>query len=327
VFGWLKPQATTREFAPVKRASVDASPHMLDRDGVWIPNANSINDLIYERDGTSPEDLTAICRGWLERLGKESFGDRLSSGESSHFILLADVSPSHGKNILAFAEQTLSRYLEDFGDIAEFGPASKMPIIALSQADDYYKLISAFFEEGTYGLSSGLFVRRGVGFFIFPNEEMWALEAVIAHELLHAVVTHLPIPAWLNEGLAVNAEFRYGNRVMDPRRRDDLVPHHHAYWDEAKLQDFLSGELFSSATEGQELSYDLARQMVLGLSNDWSHMKDFILAAHYEDAGEAAAIKVFGLSLAIPLEVSTGVKGVTPRVVDEKTDTVTQIEK
>jgi hypothetical protein len=241
--------------------------------------------------------------------------------------LLADVPPTHGKNILAFAEQTLSRYFEDFGDIAEFGPASKMPIIALSQADDYYKLISAFFEEGTYGLSSGLFVRRGVGFFIFPNEEMWALEAVIAHELLHAVMTHLPIPAWLNEGLAVNAEFRYGNRVMDPRRRDDLVPHHRAYWDEPKLQDFLSGELFSSATEGQELSYDLARQMVLGLSNDWSHMKEFILAAHYEDAGEAAAIKVFGLSLAIPLEVSTGVKGVTPRVVDEKTDDNTQIKQ
>jgi hypothetical protein len=319
VLGWLKPKQSARKLAPIEpRVSVDSLAYVSNIDGVWVPNSESLNKLIYEQNAPSPEELTAICRGWLNRLSQESFGGRLSSGESGRFILLADVSPTHGKNILAFAEKTLSRYINDFGDIAEFGPASKMPIIALSQPDDYYKLISAFFDEGTYGLSSGLFVRRGIGFFIFPNEEMWALEAVIAHELLHAVMTHLPIPAWLNEGLAVNAEFRYGNRVLDPRRRDDLMPHHHAYWDEAKLQQFLNGELFSSATEGQELSYDLARQLVLGLSNDWPRMKEFIVSANFDDAGESAAMRVFGLSLAVPLEVATSVKGVKPLVAGEQ---------
>jgi hypothetical protein len=307
MFGWLKKNPPETSQKSVQRDFTDSSAFLNEKDGVWIPNEEAFAKFVAENPEADSEAFTALSRDWLERLNKGAFAGALSSGESKNFILVGDVAPTHGKNILAFAEQTLQRYLSDFGDIAQFGPASKMPILALTQQDDYYRLISAFFDEGTYGLSSGLFVSQGFRFFVFPNEEMWALEAVIAHELLHAVMQHLPIPAWLNEGLAVNAEFRYGNRFSDPRRRDDLVLSHRKYWNDENLRKFLCGDLFHSDGEGQELSYDLARRLVLGLSNDWAQMKRFILNAHFSDAGEAAARETFGLSLAIPIEAATGV--------------------
>jgi hypothetical protein len=307
MLGWLNKRASPTKPTNAPRRVLDASPYVVERNGMWVPSAVHISGFVQAHGDDADENLTALSRDWLNKLNADAFSGKLSTGESARFILLGDIAPTHGKNVLAFAEQTLDRFLADFGDIARFGPASKMPIIALSEQDDYYRLISAFFDEGTYGLSSGLFIHEGLSFFIFPNEDMWALEPVIAHELLHAVMFHLPLPAWVNEGLAVNAEFRYGNRYSDPRRRDDLIPHHRSYWNPARLQSFLRGALFSSASEGQELSYDLARQLVLGLSNDWTQMKQFIVSAQAEDFGERAANEHFGFSLAIALSVATGI--------------------
>ena len=173
--------------------------------------------------------LTDASRSWLKVLNSSAFHGSLQSGESKNFILQGDVAPDRGKSILAFAEKTLASYEKDLLGIMEFGPASKMPMIVFSEAEDYYRYVSAYFPDGHFGLSSGMFISRGIGHFVFPAEEMWMLESVIAHELLHAVVKHLPLPAWVNEGLASNAEFRYGNRYLDSRNANEQLPHHRRY--------------------------------------------------------------------------------------------------
>ncbi|MBL8311350.1 MAG: hypothetical protein JNL19_13075 [Burkholderiales bacterium] len=250
--------------------------------------------------------LADISRAWLATLNTEAFDGRLQSGESRHFILMGDVEPDRGRAILAFAESTLARFHEHIGDVIHFGPAAKMPILTFASDDDYYRYVSAYFSEGQYGLSSGMFIQRGLGHFVFPHEDMWRQEPVIAHELFHATVAHLPLPAWLNEGLATNAEFRFGNRVEDPRHVNEQLPHHRAYWNDERLQDFWSGDAFHQANEGQELSYDLARRLVVGLSPDWDRMKRFIANASADDGGESAAQETFGFSLAVPAEAVLG---------------------
>lgn len=157
-----------------------------------------------------------------------------------------------------------------------------------------------------------MFLSSGMGHFVLPAEEMGMLEPVIAHELLHAVVKHLPLPAWVNEGLASNAEFRYGNRFQDSRHANDQLPHHRHYWDSEKLQRFWAGFSFFNADEGQELSYDLARRLVLGLSPDWQTSREFIVSADLCDAGQSAAEQFLGYSLATAAEAITGVRGATP---------------
>ena len=307
LFGRKSKPAPASTAADSPRAALDVS-HLLERvDGVPVISASALaahaasgfDDAGAEAPGLY---LADISRAWLATLNAEAFDGRLQSGESKHFILMGDVEPDRGRAILAFAETTLARYREHIGDVIHFGPAEKMPILTFASDDDYYRYVSAYFSEGHYGLSSGMFIQRGLGHFVFPHEDMWRLEPVIAHELFHATVAHLPLPAWLNEGLATNAEFRFGSRFEDPRHVNEQLPHHRAYWNDARLQDFWSGEAFLQANEGQELSYDLARRLVVGLSADWGRMKQFIATADAADAGEAVSRELFGFSLAVPVE-------------------------
>ena len=76
---------------------------------------------------------------------------------------------------------------------------------------------------------------------------------------------------------------------------------------------YWSGDAFHDANDGQELAYDLARRMVLGLSSSqWETMREFILSADAEDAGEDAAHKHFGFSLAIAADAVIGLANVPP---------------
>ncbi len=316
MFGLFRRKSATNPLNE-SRESFDVTSALERRDGIPVLARaaweHAFSDLADDVDtALVAERLTAAARSWLVALNEEGFGKRLQSGESRRFILLGDVSSQHGKLILAFAEKTLASYERDLDGIMAFGPASKMPILVFSSHDDYYRYVSAYFPDGHFGLSSGMFLSSGMGHFVLPAEEMAMLEPVIAHELLHAVVKHLPLPAWVNEGLASNAEFRYGNRFQDSRHANDQLPHHRRYWDSEKLQRFWAGFSFFNADEGQELSYDLARRLVLGLSPDWQTMREFIVSADLSDAGQSAAEQILGYSLATAAEAITGVQGATP---------------
>ena len=320
MFGLFKRRAQLSEgtsSAIAERQVVDVSDALETIDGIPVFTGAAMNVVLaklpdFASDEEFAQELTAASRSWLKTLNEQAFDGRLKSGESKRFILLGDVDDARGRAILAFAESTLERLERDLNGIVWFGPASKFPIFAFASQDDYYRYVATYFPAGEFGGSSGMFLKRSLGHFVFPYEEMWILEAVIAHELFHAVVAHLPLPAWLNEGLASNAEFRYGNRVQDPRHVDDQLPHHRRYWNAERLQKFWSGEAFFNTDEGQELSYDLARRLVVGLSSDWKLMTRFILQADLRDAGEGASHEVFGFSLAIPVEVITGQEGNAP---------------
>lgn len=128
-----------------------------------------------------------------------------------------------------------------------------------------------------------------------PADDLRAVEPVIAHEMTHGCLGHLPIPAWLNEGIAVNTEQRLcPARLPDPR---EMQQRHRAFWGPAKVQQFWSGQSFLRPDEGNELSYDLARILVAQFSADWDRFRPFVLAATFDDAGAAAAREHLGLAL------------------------------
>jgi len=61
-------------------------------------------------------------------------------------------------------------------------------------------------EEGEFDLSSGMYINEGYGHFVFPAQDINFAEPIAVHELTHVCVVHLPIPLWLNEGMAVLME-------------------------------------------------------------------------------------------------------------------------
>ena len=142
-----------------------------------------------------------------------------------------------------------------------------------------------------------MYINAGCGHFVTVKSDLRAIEPVIAHELTHSCLSHLPIPAWLNEGLAVNTEQRLspsGAPLLTPQQMHDK---HLSFWKETEIQEFWSGQSFLRNDDANMLSYDLARIMVAQLSRDWPTFRSFVLAADLRDAGADAALQHLGLDL------------------------------
>jgi len=145
----------------------------------------------------------------------------------------------------------------------------------------------------------GEFALHGGGYphFVFPHyDQFHDLERVMSHELTHALVSHLPLPLWLNEGIAVTMEEAIAGG-MHARRTVELLDQHPDFWNEETMQEFWSGASFSRPDEGNGLSYGLAHLLTANLAHDFDRFRGFALAAHAADAGESAAREHLGISL------------------------------
>ena len=163
--------------------------------------------------------------------------------------------------------------------------------------DDYYRYLSGMYpEEGEFPMSAGVHFNGPAPHFVVNGSDLTEVEATIVHEMTHAYLAHLPIPAWLNEGLAVNMEIAFG-RVADAHRLIDLERRQRGFWTPELAQDFWSGHSYQRPGDANELSYDLGRLMVAGMSEDWRRFEDFVLEAHRDDGGARAAERHLGIDL------------------------------
>ena len=142
-----------------------------------------------------------------------------------------------------------------------------------------------------------MYINAGCGHFVTVKADLRAVEPVIAHELTHACLSHLPIPAWLNEGLAVNTELRLCPPPQAPSNPWDLHARHLKFWGAAEIQEFWSGKSFLRNDEGNELSYDLAKVLVSQFAANWESFRQFALAADLADGAAAAAQLHLGIDL------------------------------
>ncbi len=121
-----------------------------------------------------------------------------------------------------------------------------------------------------------------------------ALLHILAHELIHNCLVHLPLPNWLNEGITQTLEedlVRGRRRVLIDR---ELFSRHEAFWNDDNIQEFWTGRSFFHAGDSQELSYNLAvvlmHKIYVDLELPKEDIRSFIVNAKRGDAGEAAAV-------------------------------------
>ena len=236
-----------------------------------------------------------IALSWVNRIEDTLRGD-YKTHQSDNFILLTTADDNYTSLFLGFLERIRKKILSMLKNIASDEGYGKYVVLMFDDIDQYYAYLSHYYnEDGIYGLSSGIFIHQGYGHFALPYQELGYAEIISAHELTHALLSHLAIPTWLNEGLAVNIEHAItGTRPgMDERQ----FRRHLKFWGEQQIQDFWSGECFYRADEGQELSYQLAQFTVEALSKDYSAFIEFATTASYTDGGESAAIHVYKESL------------------------------
>lgn len=253
----------------------------------------------FEGAGQKLSAWNACERGWLLHL-RHALGGGYRLDETAGAAIVSSLEPNLAKQTLEFMERTLKRITRVLEGIAEAPAMGKDILIAFDDHDAYYRYASQFYpERGEFAFSSGMHIGHGCSHFITTKADLRSIEPVIAHEMTHACVQHLPLPLWLNEGLAVNTEHRLVGAGSPLHTPQQMHAKHLAYWDEAAIQDFWSGDSYRSTDDGNLLSYDLGRLLVEHLSGDWESFRDFVLDAESEDAGAAAAEEHLGVDLGV----------------------------
>lgn len=218
--------------------------------------------------------------------------------ESANFLLFSDGETKRNKAMATFLERTLKRLLLISKGITCDAGFGKYVVIVTADIDSYYDYISYYYGEegGVFGLSTGMYINNGYGHFVFVQDELDVVEPIIAHEMTHALLSHLPIPNWLNEGMAVNMESMItGHAPL--RLNQSLVDKHHEFWGQSEIQEFWQGKSFFRPDDGQMLSYQLAQMLVTNLSEGYDEFVLFANKANFSDGGEAAMQEIYDLSL------------------------------
>ena len=236
-------------------------------------------------------------RAWLDHL-RVALGTDYHLAERRDALLLSTLAPHIAGATLDFMNKTQQRILRVLDGVAQVAEWGRDILIVFDNEDRYYEYVSRYYPDaGGFAFSGGMHINDGCSHFVTMKADLLAIQPVIAHEMTHGLVAHLPLPAWLNEGIAVNTEQRLCGRPQSLFTPYQMHEKHLRFWGDEEIQQFWSGKSFLRDDEGNLLSYDLARIIVEQFSKDWDTFRRFVLAAHVADAGSAAAREVLGVDL------------------------------
>jgi hypothetical protein len=307
---WLRGNARSTQKPQIGEAAPsiitvgDAAPfklkeNMPTRSGFPLVDWHAVEDWISRIQSA---DLQAQAwseceRGWLLHL-RDALGPHYRYDESTGAAVVSSLDPQLARKTLGFIDRTLKRILLVMEELASVQPWGRDILVVLDDVDTYYQYVSNYGpESGEFSLSAGMFISRGCSHFVTRKNDLQAIEPTIAHEMTHSCVSHLPLPLWLNEGLAVNMERRltgYASTLYTPL---EMHNKHLEFWGSAQIQEFWQGKSFQRMDDGNMLSYDLARILIANFGNDWPAFKQFVLSAHFEDGGAEAAKQHLGTEL------------------------------
>ena len=244
----------------------------------------------------------AACEvAWLEHL-RVALGQNYRLSLQGSTVLLSSLESNIADATLAFVGKTLQRVVQVLGGVAHIPEGGNDILIVFDDDETYYRYVAHYYPEaGEFAGSGGMYIHQGCGHFATVKADLRAIEPVIAHELTHGCLSHLPIPAWVNEGLAVNTEHSlcpppldtFGSRPSPHQ----MHTRHRKFWGATEIQEFWSGKSFLRADEGNELSYDLARILISQFAGNWEQFRPFVLAANVEDGAASAAREHLGVEL------------------------------
>lgn len=249
----------------------------------------------------SDSERDRVWRGhghrWLSSI-VAALGSDFALHEVGDFWIVSSQPQKEIDRVGRLLQSARRRILSDLDGIARDPQHSRLAVLWLDNEDVYYDYISSTYPDaGEFAFSGGSFLSGGYPHFVFPHYDEFAeLERVMSHELTHALVSHLPLPLWLNEGIAVTMEEAIAGG-MHARRTVELLDEHPNFWNEETMQEFWSGASFSRPDEGNALSYGLAHLLTTNLAHDFHRFRGFTLAANASDAGESAARDQLGVSL------------------------------
>lgn len=241
--------------------------------------------------------LLACQRAWLLHL-RDAMGPYATLQETDAAWVVSTLEPRSVAATADFVARTRQRVNRVLLPLAAPHPDVKSILLVFDNEDDYYHYTAAYdASEGESAFSGGMFIDAGCPHFVTRRDDLTRIEPVIAHELTHAALSHLALPLWLDEGIAVNTEHRLTGATRGEHTPHELQQMHLRFWGDEEIQQFWTGASFRRPDDGNKLSYDLARIIVEQLGKDWPTFSAFAADASRDDAGAAAAQQHFGMTL------------------------------
>lgn len=271
------------------------------RSGLPRPNWGAVWEWVEKQKTESEyqEVWSSFARDWLTYLA-EALGIGYTVSESVGFLLLANCDRKRTERILGHCEHSRHTILNTLEGAAKDEGYGKHVVLAFGSQEHYYDYICDFYpDEGEFAPSMGMFIKHGYGHFAMSGTCGEHFSRTIAHELNHALLGHLPIPLWLNEGITQVVE----DLVVEGSyftATHEMALRHRAYWNADTIHSFWSGESFYSPDDGQELSYHLAQVLVRNLVTDFPKEKivQLLNTANFRDAGNSAMLETYGVTVA-----------------------------
>lgn len=292
------------EHAPIRLESGSGPAYDFAAGLVWNDGLPAPDWVAFERWREGIADPAASGRAWeaaergfVQHLAK-ALGAPYRVHESADALLLSTLDDRAARVVTDHIGQTRRRILRLLDGVAELPDAGKDVFLLFAETDDYYRYVSRYYPDGgEYAASAGMHIGGGCSHFAAHGDDLLHIEPTVVHEMTHSLVSHLPLPLWLNEGIAVNTERRLCMLGFD-RDAAERQARHRRFWNPERMGAFWSGDAFHSGEQDvAELSYDLARQIVQGLATEWPTFRAFARQAHFEDAGERAANDTLGVDL------------------------------
>ncbi len=279
----------------------------------WTAIAKVIEESVPESDRTAA--WTEAAGQWVRHL-REDLGGTYGVLESNEFILLADGDNESGRRLLWFAEENVTAIRSHLGELAWRDRPGKQVVLLFGDEDDYYGYLAYFYGRDSIPGSLGMHINSGLPHIAVKLTTELESAQTLAHELTHSCVAHLPIPAWLNEGIAMRLQrvtagmyapkahegeqtnfWAAMSNWVPPLMWDELAERHHVFWNEENIQSFWAGTSFEENQESQELSYSFAEVLVHLLGENREAFLEFLGRAHFDDAGQTAALDCLGACL------------------------------
>lgn len=284
--------------------------HRVDWEVVrqWI--ASNVDSLDYN------DAWSEVALLWAQKLCDDLGGDYFVI-QSRQTILLCDQSLATARRLLDYAGRVVTTIHGYLGTTAWSGGFGKDVVLIFSDEDDYYQYLAHHSPDGEQAASGGVCIHSGYSHIALPWRDDLDAANTIVHELTHDCLAHLPLPLWLNEGVAMtlqrtiapppravgqgeqNAVYAALVDWRPPIMWDELAERHFAFWNEENIQSFWAGTSFYQPGDSSELSYSLAEVLLKLLSERVAAdaIRPFLEAAHQGDAGQTAAMDILGVDL------------------------------
>jgi hypothetical protein len=278
--------------------------HLHLREGCCYPDWAAIWNEIEEcaPEAERPVLWKAVVLAWVAQV-QTHLGEKYVTWETDRFLYVSDA----GVEVVQDADTTCTTAIERIEASLVGLPVdpvhgmSKRVVLLFADIDAYCRYIAYFHAEGESPMSSGICLDRG-GYphIAIPATDVSTDQLALAHELTHLWVSHLPLPLWLNEALAMRMEqIVCGQQPLHLDR--DILDRHSNHWNEETIQEFWTGASWQIPGESHELSYALAQLLWLKIETVLApprpKLVEFIAQATLDDAGESAFQSAFDASL------------------------------